>query len=147
MWFETATIIGAFAIGFILTGWKVRKWIHETVDGIAETLSGIFEKPTVKKAFSVLGKRSAEVQKGNRMVDAIAGDVLNSPKIKGLKMAASAIGLDIDSYIEEYGAVDTLQALQQFAPMLGIDIGQLVQGGASGPGVLNTTTQERNPYL
>jgi hypothetical protein len=65
--------------------------------------------------------------------------------VKGLKMAAQAIGLDLDSYIAEHGAVDTLQALQQFAPMLGIDIGQLVQGGALG--AVNTTTHERNPYL
>ncbi len=69
----------------------------------------------------------------NRATRAVANEAaeqfLSGPKMAGLKMVASQFGFDIDSMIEEHGAVNTLMGLQQIAGMLGIDIMQIAEQG------------------
>lgn len=104
-------------------GAKYAQWYFK---GSLEELIGlfgeIFEKPTVKKAFSILGKQSGETRHNKAITDQIAVDVLNGPKFSGLKLVAKGLGMDVDEYIEEHGATDTIAGIMSLAQMLGIDI-------------------------
>ncbi|GAI29261.1 unnamed protein product, partial [marine sediment metagenome] len=82
---------------------------------------------------TVAGLMSGKARGDNAMIDKIATDVLNGPKLTAIKAAAKmGLGIDIDSYIEEDGAVKTLENIQGLAGLLGIDIGSILQGGLNG---------------
>jgi len=107
--------------------------IQMAIDGVGEALGEIFEKPLVKQAMSMLGEKSGKVRGDNAMMDKIATDILDGPKLKAIKAAAKiGLGIDIDSYIEEDGAVKTLENLQGLASLIGFDIGQVMAGGLNG---------------
>ena len=117
------------------------------VDSIGEIFSSIVTEPKVSKAFGILGKNSGEARANRATVDALAGDILNGPKFGALKVGASMLGIDIDNYIEEHGAIGTLQALQQIAGTLGIDVNQIMAGGLTEGLGAGPSGGERNPYL
>lgn len=97
--------------------------IYEFGNSILDGFGEMFTQPTVKKAFSILGKQGGEAKAESVLVDRMAMDVLDSPQFAAIKMGAqSLLGFDIDGYIEEHGAVKTLAAAKQLGQMLGIDI-------------------------
>ena len=115
------------------------------VDVIGEMFASTISTPAVSKAMGILGKKSGEVRSQSAVVDQLATDVLSGPKFSAMKMGASAIGINIDEYIEEHGAVGTLQGLQTIAGALGIDINQIVSGGLGE--VQAQSVGGRSPYL
>lgn len=120
--------------------------IQITIDEISGVFGEIFEKPTVKKAFSIIGSQGGTANANRALTDQIALDVLNGPKMAGLKLAASALGLDIDQYIEAHGAVNTIQAINSLGGMIpGMDLGSLLQGGTNL--AVGHEANGKNPYL
>lgn len=121
--------------------------IQATVDGIGEMFGDIFEKPTVKKAFGIIGSQGGQATANRALTDKIAMDMLNGPKLAGLKLIASGLGMDIDEYIEEHGAVNTLQSINALSGMVpGLDLGFLMQGGMN-PSVGHEANHTgKNPY-
>jgi len=111
--------------------------IQQAVDGVGEAigvvLEQIFEKPVVKASMTNLGKLGGAAMQNKSIINKMATDVLDGPKFAGLKMAAKmGLNIDIDQYIEENGAVATLQAAQSLGQMVGIDVTQLMAGGLNG---------------
>lgn len=98
-----------------------------------------------KTKMSDLGTKSGEKRKSKAIMEQVANDILDGPQLKGLKMAASAIGVDVDEYIEEHGAVDTIGAVTSLANMLGIDVMSLLSQGLNSSG--QTVSGDNNPYL
>jgi hypothetical protein len=109
---------------------KIDEKIQLTLDEVGEQFEGILTQPTVKKAFGIIGSQGGQATAEIGLTNKIAMDVLNGPKFGGLKIAASALGIDIDSYIEEHGAVNTINSITSLAGMIpGFDLGSLLQGG------------------
>lgn len=130
-------------VGFIAAKWYIRNSLLE----VGDLLSGIFEKPTVKKAYSILGSKSAESRQESALGEQMALDVINSEKFAGIKLAAKGIGIDVDEYIEDHGAISTLKQASSLAGMLGINLEQVLSGNMT---ALNTSehtiSQTKNPY-
>jgi len=107
--------------------------IQVAIDDIGGVLGQIFEKPIVKASMTNLGKMGGEAMQNKAIINKMATDVLDGPKFAALKMAAKmGLNVDIDQYIEENGAVATLQAAQSLGQMVGIDVSQLMAGGLNG---------------
>lgn len=103
--------------------------IQATVDGIGELFGEIFEKPTVKKAFGIIGSQGGQATANKALTDKIATDVLSGPKFAGIKLIADGLGMNIEEYIETHGAVNTLGAIQSLGGMIpGFDLGSMLQG-------------------
>lgn len=134
---------------YIIFDRKLKSKLQEAINALGEAFEAIFATPNVKKAFSILGQQGGEVRAERAVTSKIASDILNGPKFAGLKMAASALGLDIDAYIEEHGAPATIAALQQLGGMLGINIQDLMAGGIEGLLGDQQSQQQQgsNPYL
>ena len=122
------------------------KRLWAIVDSIGEMFASTISTPAVSKAMGILGKKSGESRANSAIVDQLASDVLNGPKMSALKMGASALGINIDEYIEDHGAVGTLQGLQTIAGALGIDINQII-GGGMGEIAGGSSGGASNPYL
>lgn len=130
----------------LLIGFRYfEKRLYGIVDSIAELFAESLSQPAVSRAMGILGKKSGEVRSQSAVVDKLASDVLNGPKFSALKMGASAIGIDIEDYIEEHGAVGTLQGLQSIAGALGIDINSIIAGGVGE--AASGSAGDNNPYL
>ena len=143
----TLLTLGGFSV-ILFTGFRFfEKRLGGYVEAIGEMFASTISTPAVSKAMGILGKKSGEVRSQSAVVDQLASDVLSGPKMSAMKMGASALGIDIDEYIEEHGAVGTLQGLQTIAGALGIDINQIIGGGlgeiAGGAQAANGS----NPYL
>jgi len=139
--------LSGFAAILVTTLFFFERRLYSMVDSIGDIFSAIVTEPKVSKAFGILGKNSGEARANRATVDALAGDILNGPKFGALKVGAQMLGIDLDTYIEEHGAMGTLTALQSIAGTLGIDVNQIMAGGlteglGSGP-----AGGERNPYL
>lgn len=132
-------IIALGIVGFI--GYIIlRKDIGETISAVVDQFTEIFIDPQVKRSMTILGKESGKVRARQGTVDALALNILDGPRMKGLKMAAKTLlNIDIDSFIEEHGATDTIAGLKEIAGLLGIDISQVLMGEG-----LNTTTPSSN---
>lgn len=125
---------------------KIDEKIQQTLDEVGEQFAGILEKPTVKKAFGIIGSQGGIATAERTLTNKIATDVLNGPKFGALKIAASAMGVDIDSYIAEHGALNTINSIQSLASMIpGFDLGSLLQGG--GDPSVGFEANGGNPYL
>jgi hypothetical protein len=141
-----AILLVAQIVGAVIMREVFQREAHGMVQGAIDALGEIFEKPLVKGSMTVLGKKSGEKRHNAAMVDRIATDVLDSPKVKALKLGAKAFGIDVDAYIEEFGAVDTLQAFAGASELLpGFDLGSLL--GGNGAGVVEPVNFGPNPYL
>ncbi len=88
--------------------------------------------PMISAGASVLGMKSGDNRATRAVANEAAQQFLSGPKMAGLKMIASQLGFDIESMVEEHGAVNTLMGLQQIAGMLGIDIMQIAEKGLGG---------------
>lgn len=90
-------------------------------------------------SFTSLGAKVAGEKSGfNRaskvvMEDAAEG-ILGSGQLGGIKMLASQFGFDLDSMIEEHGAVETLSGITQLLGILGINPTDLITKGLAGIG-------------
>lgn len=121
--------------------------IQTAINDVAEALGLIFEKPIVKASMTNLGKMGGAAMQNKSIINKMAMDVLDGPKFSGMKMAAKmGLNIDIDQYIEENGAVATLQAAQSLGQMLGVDVSQLMSGGLNGAN-LSVGPESDNPYL
>jgi len=107
-------------------------------------INAVFRDPTVKKAFSIIGSLGGDSKRNNAIVQNIATDILSSPRFSALKMGADMLGFDFDSYVDKYGAVETLTGLNQLGSILGIDVNQLLIGGN---GSLSEPSTGANPYF
>lgn len=120
--------------------------IQATIDEIGGVFEQVFEKPTVKKAFGIIGSQGGQATAASALTEKIALDVLSGPKLAGLKLVAGGIGLDVDSYIEEHGAVNTINAIQSLAGAIpGLDLGSLLQGAGQTLSVGHEANGD-NPY-
>jgi len=117
--------------------------LQMAIDNIGETIGTLLTEPTVKKAFSIIGSQGGEARSKNLAVDEMARDMLDGPQFAAIRMAAEAMGLDIDGYIDKHGAMKTIQAAQQLAQFAGIDIMNLDIGSLAAPGGASVN----NPYL
>lgn len=115
-------------------------------DQLGDTLEEVFTAPMAKRAMSIIGKQGGNSASQSGLVDKMAQDILNGPQLAGIKMIGSALGLDIDGYLEDHGAMNTLAAIKQFAPMMNIDLGNVaVEGLSAFQG--NNPSGGKNPYL
>ena len=107
--------------------------IQEAIDGVADALGQIFEKPIVKASMTNLGKMGGAAMQQKSIMNKMALDVLDGPKLQALKVAAKmGLNIDVDQYIEENGALETLQAAQGLGELVGIDVSKLLGGGLNG---------------
>lgn len=137
------TLVGValiFGVGLLI----FEKRLYSIIDSFADLIKGAFTEPTVKKAFAILGGKSADAKANRAVVDSLATDILSGPKFASLKMGASFLGIDIDSYIEEHGALNTLEGLQSIAGALGINVNDIIAGGIGGS---VQPSEVKNPYL
>lgn len=126
---------------------RTKQEIYEFGDSIIEGFGQMFTEPTVKKAFTILGKQGGEAKAENALVDQMAMDMLDSPQFQAIKLGASAMGFDIDEYIEKHGAVKTIAAARQLGNMLGIDITNIDLSSLAKPGGFGQGQQGGNPYF
>ena len=121
-----------------VTRWLLKREIYDMVEDLANVLFG-------KSKMSELGVKSGEKRKEKAIMDQVASDVLDGPKLAGLKMAAKAIGIDVDEYIAEHGAADTIKSIASLGQMLGINVTDLLSSGLNSSG--QTVSGDNNPYL
>lgn len=159
----TSILIALNVIGVIVGAWFFRRFyvqerqklmveidaiiqdkMQGAIDIIGEAFEGIISSPMVKGAMTTLGKKGGEARAENILVDTMAVDLLDSPQFAGYRMAAEALGLDIEGYIEKHGAVKTLKSIQSLASIAGIDIMKLDLGSLATPG---GSGGSGNPYL
>lgn len=126
--------------------------IQGAIDGVGnsvnEYIEAILEKPIVKASMTNLGQKGGAAMQQKSIVNKMAMDVLDSGKFAGVKLLAkTALNIDLDQYIEENGAVATLQAAQSLGEMVGVDVTQLVAGGGLNGANLSVGAEADNPYL
>lgn len=141
-----AILIVVQIIGAIVSYLVFKREALGIIGEVAEILTSIFEKPTVKGAMSVLGKKSGEVRHDQARSDKLAMQILSSPKISGIKMIAKqTLGIDIDEMIQEEGPSDTLSSIIELGRMMGIDVMSLISENLSGSG--SSSSSQDSPYL
>ena len=107
--------------------------IQMAIDNVGEALHEVFAQPIVKGAMTTLGKQGGAAMQHKAITNKMALDVLASPKMSALKLLAkTTLNIDVDQYIEENGAVQTLGAAQELAGLVGVDLNQLMAGGLNG---------------
>ncbi len=154
---ELVAILGLYALGLASSVFALvyakrskeefREEVHEIAQTVYDGVGEILTDPTVKKAFSILGGKGGEARADNMLVDEMATDMLDTPQFEAIKMGASAIGFDLESYIEKHGAVKTLKAANQLASSLGIDLMNLDIGALLGGITKGGAPTGDNPYL
>ena len=122
----------------------VNERLQTAIDSIGEAFGEILSEPTVKKAFSIIGSQGGDAKAENQLIDTMAVDILDGPQFGAIKIAASAMGIDIEDYIEKHGAVKTLKSARQLAGLVGIDIMNVDLGSLAIPGA---GTSGGNYYL
>ncbi|GAH91681.1 unnamed protein product [marine sediment metagenome] len=119
-------------IGYRILLKSIDAKIQITIDEVGKHLEKIFT-PRARQGNTILGKAGSDARTNNAIQQRMAIDILNSPKISALKSAAKfGLGIDIDSYIEEDGAVETLENIQAIANLVGFDIMSILQSGMDG---------------
>lgn len=141
-------IIGTSVISAIIAKRVIHEKLQMAIDSISDILIQVFEKPAVSRAMSVIGKEGGAARTRTAVGNHIATDILNSPKFAGLKMAASALGMNVDQYIDEHGAVETLEGIQGLGDMFGFNVQSLLSGEVNlGNLAVGHEANGRNPYL
>lgn len=133
------------SIGYGVWRYYFKPMINETIEGFTDMFLNIFEREPVKHAMSVLGKKSGQSRSQKAIVDEVAKGIIDSPKFTTMKMAAEALGIDIDSMIEKHGAMGTITAFREIGSMIGLDLNQFLTKGLSVSELQNTPA--KNPYL
>jgi len=122
-------------IGYRLLIKKFDQRIQMAIDNVADALGAVFtdDKRLAKQAMSLIRKTGVETENKRDIINNMAMNILDGPKFAAIKAAAKmGLNIDIDEYIEENGAVETLQAAQSLGQMVGIDVNQLMAGGLNG---------------
>ncbi len=145
-------ILISSSVGSILT-LIFSKWLlnREAKKMIKTAIDSLFGDPLVKRSMSIIGTKSGEKRHDERIINEMATDFLNNPNMKGVKMAAKGLGFDIDEYITEHGASDTIQGITSLGQMLGIDVIGMLQNPQALLDGFNResseVTSDKNPYL
>jgi len=122
--------------------------LQGAIDAIGESLGQLLTEPTVKKAFAIIGKQGGEAKAESGLVDQMANDVLDSPQFAAIRAAASVMGLDIEDYITQHGAIKTIQAVNQLSKALGMDLMKMDLGQLAGSLARPAGSHSsENPYL
>lgn len=126
--------------------------LQEAIDTIKEAFSEVLTQPLVKRAMTIISTQGVQAREENSLtrdenslINDMATDMLESPQFSVIRMGAKTMGLDIESYIEENGALKTIQAVQQLSKVAGIDLMKLDLGKLSISG--NNPKGSGNPYL
>jgi len=143
----TILVISSFSFLLVLSFRRFEGRIVDIVDSVGDIFSEILTQPTVSKAFGIIGSASGKARGESALADKLATDILSGPKFGALKMGASALGINIDEYIEEHGAMNTITGLQSIAGALGININDVISGGLSQMGGTEQQSDGSNPYL
>lgn len=121
--------------------------IQGAIDQLGEALNEVFARPVVKASMTNLGKQGGAAMQQKSIMNKMAMNVLDGPKLQGLKMVAKqALNIDVDEYIEEHGPIATLQAAQGIGDLMGIDVMQALSGNLNGAN-LSIGSEADNPYL
>ena len=112
---------------------------------LKKTLAGMFTDPMVKKSMTVLGKMGGDRKSINAAKEKMAKDLINKQYGKYKPIVEAVAGIDVDEYLEEHGALNVLEAVREFAPVLGIDL-QNIGANVLSPGN-KSNTGLKNPYL
>jgi len=108
----------------VLTAGLVFLSLRFVMGKIGSSISGL-----TSLGAKVAGTNSGFNRGSGAVSQEVAGKILNSPNLAGLKMIASQAGFDIDDMVEERGALQTLAGLQQVLGMLGVDVNQIMSEG------------------
>ena len=126
-------------------GVEIDNRLQMAFDQLGDTLNDVFTSPLAKRAMSIIGNKGGASKAQTAVMNKMATDVLDGPQLAGMKMMANQLlGIDIDKYIDQHGPVNTLQAIQQFAPIMGIDLSKISVEGLMGNSPGEST---KNPYL
>jgi len=107
--------------------------IQEAIDGVGEALQDVFESPVIKRSLTHMANMGGDAMQNKSIMNKMALDVLDGPKLQALKAAAKmGLNIDVDQYIEENGAIETLQAAQGLGELVGIDVARVLGGGLNG---------------
>lgn len=122
------TVVLQTGIFFLL----LRKFGNSLILNIAEGLKEIFEKPTVKRGFALMGSLGGDARAQKNIEATLAKGFID--KNYGLikMMGEKVLGLDVDDLIEEYGPENIIGAMQNLLPKLGINPQDLLKQGAKG---------------
>lgn len=147
--FAVTSILGYLVImrekRFILV--SIDEKIQAAIDQLGEALNEVFARPVVKASMTQLGKQGGAAMQQKSIMNKMAMNVLDGPKLSGLKMIAKqALNIDVDEYIEENGPIATLQAAQGIGDLIGIDIMQALSGGLNGAN-FSVGPESDGPYL
>lgn len=118
---------------------RIHDGMQGAIDAVTDAFGEVLTQPTVKSAMSIIGKQGGQASAENKLLDRMAGDMLQSPRFAGYTAVAEMLGLDLQGYIEDHGAARTITTITQLAQMAGInlaeiDIGSLANPGAGGGG-------------
>lgn len=145
-WLLSAIVSSLLTSGiFILV---LRKFSGELVAGITEFVENLEQGfgAVVKRGYSLMGKAGGDSKAQSAIQNKLAKGFID--KNYGLiKIAADKIfGVDVDELIEEYGAVNIIQAIQQIAPQMGVDLSNLGDLNLSSLTSTVGATNERKRY-
>jgi len=84
--------------------------------------------PQTKRAFSHMAKMGGDSKAIDNIKENIARDVIQNKYGRYLPFIEKGLGIDVNSYLEEYGASNILKAVQEIAPDLGIDLSKGLEG-------------------
>lgn len=99
------------------------------INGFTESFNQIFEKDTVKRAMSIVGKMGGDTKSVNAIKNTMAKGFIEQNYGLIKMVADQVLGIDADEMIERYGAENILTAIQQLAPKLGIDLSSVLNNG------------------
>ena len=83
-----------------------------------DKVQAVFAAPTMQKAFGILGGKSGESRRNKALESEIATGIINKMIGPFKLIIEKVVGINIDEMIEEYGAMEVLNTLQTFLPML-----------------------------
>lgn len=99
--------------------------------GLGENITKMMEKPTVKKAFSIIGTQGGDAKSMKVAEQNFTGAILQKQIGMYKPLIQGVLGIDLDQAIEDYGAPAILELVNKYAPML--------KGMIGGKGKTNNT--------
>ena len=123
----TATII----IGLFWIKRSIPKLMQNVLDDVGAQLSEIFANPTIKKAYSIMGKQSGEVRADDALRDKVADKIIEASPVVGK--------------ICEWLDIEPLEGLKLINdPLLAPMIQRFIQGGGFVPQSLSSDFGDKN---
>lgn len=123
--------------------------IQTAIDEVGTALQEVFQSPVIKRSLTHMANMGGDAMQNKSIMNKMALDVLDGPKLQALKAAAKmGLNIDVDQYIEENGAIETLQAAQGLGELVGIDVTKLLGGGLNGANLaVGSEANGTNYYL